>query len=151
MTKMTGGACMISSRMTVAAHILSMVHIFEGQVTSEFIASSVNTNPAVIRKLMSMLGKAKLIESRPGVTGIRLLKPVSQITLLDLLRAVEPPEKQDLFSIHQNSNPDCPIGSNIQDVLHGSLSHAQSELERSLAQTTLEHVVQEIKIRSKMV
>lgn len=142
---------MISSRMTVAAHILSMVHIYEGQVTSEFIASSVNTNPAVIRKLMSMLGKADLIESRPGVTGIRLLKPVSQITLLDLLRAVEPPEKHDLFAIHQNTNPKCPVGRNIQDVMFASLHHAQSEMERSLSQTTLEQVVQEIESRSKIV
>lgn len=135
---------MISSRMTVAAHILALVHINNGQVTSDFIAGSVNTNPVVIRKLMSLLSKAKLIESRPGITGIKLLKPIADLTLLDVYRAVEPPEKTDLFAIHQNTNPKCLVGRNIQVVLHGSLQEAQNQMEQSLAKTSMESIVRDI-------
>lgn len=41
----------------------------EGVTTSEFLATSVNTNPAVIRKLMGVLKRAGLIEVHPGIAG----------------------------------------------------------------------------------
>ncbi|MFD1177915.1 Rrf2 family transcriptional regulator [Paenibacillus puldeungensis] len=135
---------MISSRFSVAIHILSLIHINEGKVTSEFIASSVNTNPAVIRKIMSMLSKAKLIESRPGITGIKLLRSVSEITFLDVYNAVELPESKDLFTIHQNTNLKCPVGKNIQNALNTPLRAAQLQMEQTLAQTTLAQVVENI-------
>lgn len=135
---------MISSRFSVAIHILSLIHINEGKVTSEFIASSVNTNPAVIRKIMSMLSKAKLIESRPGITGIKLLRSVSEITFLDVYNAVELPESKDLFTIHQNTNLKCPVGKNIQNALNKPLRAAQLQMEQTLAQTTVAQVVENI-------
>lgn len=135
---------MISSRFSVAIHILSLIHINEGKVTSEFIASSVNTNPAVIRKIMSMLSKAKLIESRPGITGIKLLRSVSEITFLDVYNAVELPESKDLFTIHQNTNLKCPVGKNIQSALNIPLRTAQLQMEQTLAQTTVAQVVENI-------
>ncbi|WNS42875.1 Rrf2 family transcriptional regulator [Paenibacillus sp. MMS20-IR301] len=135
---------MISSRFSVAIHILSLVHINEGKVTSDYIAASVNTNPAVIRKIMSMLSKAKLIESRPGITGIKLLRPVAEITFLDVYNAVELPEAKDLFTIHQETNLQCPVGRNIQSALMTPLKAAQLQMEQMLARTTVEQIVNEI-------
>jgi DNA-binding IscR family transcriptional regulator len=138
---------MISSRFSVAIHILTLIHNYEGKVTSEFIASSVNTNPAVIRKIMSMLSKAKLIESRPGITGIKLLRPISEITFLDVYQAVELPESKELFSIHQNTNLKCTVGKNIQDALETPLRTAQLQMEQILSQTTVEQVMKDIEER----
>lgn len=46
----------ISSRFSVGIHILALIEINkDGVSTSEFLAGSVNTNPAVIRKIMGML------------------------------------------------------------------------------------------------
>jgi DNA-binding IscR family transcriptional regulator len=135
---------MISSRFTVAVHILTFIHIYEGKVTSEFIASSVNTNAAVIRKLMSMLGKAKLIESRPGVVGIRLMRPISEITLLEAYHAVELPEARGLFTVHQGTSLKCPVGRNVQRALDEPLRSAQLQMENALAQTTVGQVVADI-------
>jgi DNA-binding IscR family transcriptional regulator len=135
---------MISSRFSVAIHILALVHINEGKVTSEYIASSVNTNPAVIRKIMSMLSKAHLIESRPGITGIKLLRSISEITFLDVYYAVELPESKKLFMIHQNTNLKCSVGQNIQSALSDPLTAAQLQMEQRLAETTVESVVEDI-------
>lgn len=71
---------MISSRFTVAIHILALIEMSEGSITSAYIAGSVNTNPVVIRRIMSLLSKAGLIESRPGVTGMKLVRPLESIT-----------------------------------------------------------------------
>ncbi|MBB3112417.1 DNA-binding IscR family transcriptional regulator [Paenibacillus phyllosphaerae] len=135
---------MISSRFTVAVHILALVHINNGNVTSDYIAASVNTNPAVIRRIMSMLSKSGLIASHPGVIGINLQKPISAITLLDVYRAVELPETKELFTVHQNTNVQCMVGKEIQQALETPLTEAQRQMEQALAHTSIESVVADI-------
>lgn len=131
----------ISSRFSVAIHILSLIELNEGKVTSEYIAGSVNTNPVVIRRIMSKLGKAGLIESRPGVTGIKLVKPLEETTFLDVYHAVELPENDGLFAVHDNPNPNCNVGRNIQGALEQPLREAQQQFEERLARTTVAQVV----------
>ena len=52
----------ISSRFTVAVHVLSLIAMEENsaQCTSEWMAESVNTNPVVIRRVMGKLKKSRL-------------------------------------------------------------------------------------------
>ena len=60
----------ITTRFSVGIHILAVLDIYQDEVTSSsFIASSVNTNPAVIRKIMSLLKAAGLIHTQAGVAG----------------------------------------------------------------------------------
>lgn len=44
----------ISSRFTIAIHILICIETFKNdkKITSEFLASSVNVNPVVIRRML---------------------------------------------------------------------------------------------------
>ena len=54
----------ISSRFTVAVHILALIKIEKNYaLTSNQIAESVNTNPVVIRRLMGKLKKVGFIET----------------------------------------------------------------------------------------
>ena len=108
----------ISSRFTVAVHILSLVAIERNELcTSEWIAESVNTNPVVIRRVIGKLRNAGLIQVRRGLGGATLEKPLHLITLLDVYRAVEVVEEGELFQFHEQPNPNCPVGANIQGVL----------------------------------
>jgi DNA-binding IscR family transcriptional regulator len=116
----------------------------EGVTSSEFLASSVNTNPAVIRKLMGMLKKAGLIEVHPGIAGAKLAKELSDITLLDVYKAVNVVQEKELFSIHENPNPDCPVGRNIQNTIEPLFTTAQLAMEKVLRSLTLEDVVKDI-------
>ncbi len=53
----------ISSRFTVAVHILALIKIEKNYaLTSNQIAESVNTNPVVIRRLMGNLKKLVLLK-----------------------------------------------------------------------------------------
>lgn len=47
---------MINSRLAVAIHILSIISVDE-KASSEIIADSVNTNPVVVRRMISLLKK----------------------------------------------------------------------------------------------
>ena len=132
----------ISSRFTVAVHVLSLIstqnHIL---CTSEWMAASVNTNPVVIRRAMGKLKNAGLIEVRRGTGGAALQKPLSEITLLDVYRAVDVVEEGELFQFHKDPNPNCPVGANIQAVLELILVRAQDAMEGILAEVTMEDLV----------
>ncbi|AYA77548.1 transcriptional regulator [Bacillus sp. Y1] len=135
----------ISSRFTVGVHILTLIELNkDGISSSEFLAGSVNTNPSLIRKIMGMLKKAGLIEVQPGIAGAKLAKEPATITLLDVYKAVDVVKEKELFSLHDNPHPDCPVGRNIQDSITPILSAAQFALEKVLGNVTIEEVVKDI-------
>ncbi|MBC2342511.1 Rrf2 family transcriptional regulator [Listeria welshimeri] len=134
----------ISTRFSVAVHILTLIDMNkERSITSDTIAASVNTNPVVIRRIMSKLKKAGLIQSSPGISGTYLLKNATEITLYDIYQAVEVTD--NLFDIHKNPNPNCEVGANIQETLDTVFIHAQQKMEADLKRTTLSHITADIK------
>lgn len=133
---------MYSSKLSVSIHILSVIALMQAQpVTSEYIASSINTNPALVRRLMSRLKKAALIETKTklGVTG--LAKDARDITLLEIFLAVE--ERAELFGIHTNTNHACPVGAKIESTLKDLYGTIQSATEQKLAAVTLAEIIKE--------
>ncbi|MDM5154474.1 Rrf2 family transcriptional regulator [Bacillus sp. DX1.1] len=132
----------ISSRFSIAVHILSLLkNNPPSMCTSEFIAESVNTNPVVIRKITSYLKKAQFVYVRRGTGGAGLLRNLDEITLLDVYHAVNVVEEEKLFHIHEQPNPACPIGANIQSVLEVILVQAQEAMEQVLNSITMEQLV----------
>jgi len=134
----------ISSRFAVAVHVLTLLEASGGEpVTSSRIAVSANTNPVVIRRLLCMLSRAGLTASRLGAGGGSLLaRPASEITLLDVYRAVE---AGDLFAMHsERPDPRCPIGCHIQKALGAATGAAERALEGVLAERTIADVLAEV-------
>mgnify|MGYP003580219706 CR=1 FL=1 len=135
----------ISSRFAVGIHILSLIEFNkDGISSSEYLAESVNTNPALIRKIIGMLKKAGLVEVHPGIAGTNLARNLSEITLLEVYKAVNVVQENELFSLHESPNPKCPVGRNIQEALIPVLSTAQLALEKVLGNVTIEDIVKEI-------
>ncbi len=128
----------ITSRFTVAVHTLLAIHILGQQykMTSELIASSVNVNPVIIRRTLQSLKAAGFVEVKAGSGGATLAKPLGEITLYDVYRAVDCVEGE-LFHFHENPNPDCPVGKNIHALLDKHLADAQLAMEQSLRSVTL--------------
>lgn len=128
----------ITSRFTVAVHTLLAIHILGQQykMTSELIASSVNVNPVIIRRTLQSLKAAGFVEVKAGSGGATLAKPLGEITLYDVYRAVDCVEGE-LFHFHENPNPDCPVGKNIHALLDKHLADAQLAMEQSLHSVTL--------------
>lgn len=140
-----GDVLKISSRFTVAVHMLALINFDDyGNLTSRQIADSVNTNPVVIRRLMTKLKEAEFIDVSQGNSGIELIKPLSDITLFDVYKAVEVVEERELFQIHEDTNIKCVVGANIQMVLEVILENAQAAMEGVLENVTLENIVSKI-------
>lgn len=141
---------MISSRFAIAIHILTLLETNQGvKNTSNYIAGSVNKNPVVIRRIMSLLNKAGLIHAAPGIAGATLARRIDEITLYDIYKAVQVVDPDDLFSVHGEANPQCPVGQNIQFALESVFNKAQSAMENVLNEVTLDQLVLDIKERSK--
>ena len=129
----------ISSRFTIALHIFTCVETFKDdyKVTSDFLASSINTNPVIIRKILSQLKTAGLITVARGTGGITPTRPISEITFYDVYQAIEPVENGDLFHFHEAPNPKCPVGRNIHSLLDDKLKAIQDAMEAEMKKYTV--------------
>ena len=137
----------ISSRFTIAVHIFACIDTFEKdhKITSDFLAASVNVNPVIIRKLFSQLKNAGLIQVKRGSGGASFARPLEDITLLDIYRAVDCVEKGELFHFHENPNQQCPVGRNIHNILDDKLDRIQDAMEREMASITMADVIEDTK------
>ena len=137
----------ISSRFTIAIHMLTCMETFkdEYKVTSEFLSASINVNPVIIRRILSQLKEAGIIEVKRGTGGAAPAKPLEEITFLDVYRAVECIEENTLFHFHENPNPDCPVGRNIHKILDGRLLKVQQAMELELQGMTMADVMADLK------
>lgn len=137
----------ISSRFTIAIHVLTCIENFKNdyKITSDFLASSVNVNPVVIRRLMQQLKNAGLIEVQRGTGGIEPARPLNKITFYDIYNAVECVDNGELFHFHENPNPMCPVGRNIHTALDFRLDEVQNAMENEMKKITIADVVKTTK------
>ncbi len=134
----------MNTRFAVAVHILTLLHSQQGEpATSEYIASSVNTNPSLIRRLLSKLAKAGLTRSQMGMGGGALLaRSAESITLVDVYRAMD--DSPDLLPLHPSPNPRCPVGRRIRDVLETRVAAAERAMTSELALVTIADLTDDI-------
>lgn len=133
----------ISSRFTIAIHVLVCIETFqrEHKVTSDFLASSVNVNPVVIRRLLQQMKTAGIVNVTRGSGGAEVAKPLESITLLDVYRAVECVEEGKLFRFHERPNPLCPVGRSIHQMLDGRLDAIQNAMEEQMKSVTMADII----------
>lgn len=133
----------ISTKFTIAVHLLAAVDYFgkDQKITSDFLASSIGSNPVIIRNIMSDLKNAGLIETKRGPGGISMTRKSEEITFLDIYKAVESNTDGDLFRFHENPNPACPVGGNIRSALYDKLGEVQKDFEASMRKHKLSEVL----------
>jgi Rrf2 family protein len=115
---------------------------FEGRNTSEIMGKSINTNPVVVRRILSTLREAGYVSSQPGVGGgITLTASPESVTMLDVYQLFE---TDDLFPLHTKTPPQhCPSGGTIQPVLKPIYTDAHQAMCDVLAQTTIAQLAEQ--------
>lgn len=132
-----------SYKLSDAVHILSYLYIYhDGDLSSRAIAQSVESNPSVVRQLMSDLREAGLIETRKGAAAPRLAKQPSEITLRDIYLAIN--MDHDLLHVDPKTNPQCIVGGNIQSTLDGLYARVQKAAFDEMTTITLADVISDI-------
>jgi Rrf2 family protein len=136
-----------NQRFSISIHALTLLAANDAPLTSEDIASSVDTNPVVIRRTMAGLREHGLVESRPGAHGgWRLLRTAEQIHLCDVYRSLG---EEDMFAVHNHPNRHCAVGRNIKGTLTGIFSNAQTVMMETLNKSTIADVLADVRARGK--
>lgn len=127
---------MINGRFAISIHILSMLSMEEG-VSSDYIASSINIHPVLVRKELSSLRKANLIVTKEGKNGGSFLAcSPKKITLADVYKATY---EKPLFNHSKNKpNNQCPMGSKIGLIMDEVNEMAEAALLKKLKSISIE-------------
>jgi Rrf2 family protein len=110
---------MVNQQFATAVHILTALACNKKDLmSSDSLAISVNTNPVVIRRLLSMLTKNKLvITSRGKSGGVKLAKEPSQINLKDVYIAVSPSEA--IAPRDKSPHKECAVSCAMFSIMTG--------------------------------
>lgn len=130
---------MNNTRFATAIHIMTLLAMFpEDWLSSEYIAGSIRVNAVVVRREISVLKDAGLLESKKGKEGgCRLAKNATEIHLSEIFAAIQ--NSEILGKKNHSPNPECAVGKNINQHLHGlfqDVNHAVLDLlhEKTLAE-----------------
>jgi Rrf2 family protein len=127
----------MNARFQIATHILTLLYHSNGELlSSDYIAGSVNANPALIRKELSNLRKHALVESKEGKTGGYILsKSASLITLADVYNAVK---SASPFGLAKNQpHPECLVGKQVSKHIVDLYHDVDQTITKQLEHITL--------------
>jgi Rrf2 family protein len=130
---------------SIAVHIMAGLAFGSGKdVTSGFLASSVNTSPSFVRRVLAKLSRAGLVQTSTGKTGACwLAKDAKKISLLDVYKAVDAPEAIAIHNYKEQKN--CPVSCQIKTALVHALGKTQKAMETSLGAISLAEIVSDVK------
>jgi len=135
----------VNTQFAIAVHLMAALAYHRDQdVTSTRLASSVNTSPSFVRRVLAKLSKAALVETATGKNGACwLARRPRDISLLEIYEAVEAPKA---FAIHcyARQKP-CPVSCNIKSALERVLAKTQKSMEARLDKINLADVISDLK------
>ncbi|MDU0348283.1 Rrf2 family transcriptional regulator [Actinomyces sp. MRS3W] len=136
-----------STRLADAVHVLIYIHLDpRGDLRSTAIATSLATNPAAVRQIMTRLRRASLLTSVPGHARPALAQPPEAITLLDVYRAMD--GTAPLLHLDTHTNPHCGAGVNIQLALQEHYDRIQEAAEAQMQRITIAQIVADYRQRT---
>lgn len=130
------------TRLSRVLHVLIHMEKHEKPATSDAIAAMLQTNPVVVRRTMAGLRDAGYVTSEKGHGGGWVLaRPLAEITLLDIHKALGNPE---MFSIGlSGDNPACVIEQSVNVALADAMTEAQALLLDRFGKITLADLARE--------
>lgn len=110
----------------------------EAVATTQSVAAQTKVPPGYLPKVLQMLGRAGLVDSKRGLGGgFRLAKPACEMTVLEVVNAVDPIKRirKCPLDIKSHGTNLCP--------LHKRLDEATQHFERCFAETTIAELLSE--------
>lgn len=128
------------SRLSRMLHVLIHMGRHNGAMTSEMIAQMLDANPVVIRRTMAGLRDEGYVSSVKGHGGgWTLVRPLEELTLLDIYRAVGEPS---IFAVGPAYDmPNCLIEQAVNGALKDVFDDAEELLRKRFEGVTLADVV----------
>lgn len=126
------------SRFETAVLILLMAEFYpDVRTTSSLLGTVAGCNPVTVRNLYAKLKSAGLLEAKPGPHGLSLARDPREISLWDVLAAVEDMSPQRVFNTHSPLSGSCPLSGSIHQLLLGHMEAALEATRASLSSVSL--------------
>lgn len=128
----------MNARFQIAIHILTLLNKAGDELlSSDFIAGSLNTNAALVRKEISNLRNHGFIASKEGKGGgYALGKPAAAISLADIYKTVK--ISAILGTSKNQPNPACPVGRQINGEINKLYNDVDQAVLKQLDSISLE-------------
>lgn len=123
-------------RLSRVLHALLHLDKMDSPATSDLMAQMLQTNSAVVRRMMSGLREAGIVTSVKGHGGgWSLMRSLDKITLLEIYNALGAPQ---LFAIGtDDDDTPCLLAKSANAATNDALSAAQEQFEVSLKGVTV--------------
>lgn len=129
---------MISGKFAITIHILTLLSKFPDEyLSSEFIASSMNLHPVLVRKEIANLKKNNIVESKEGKNGGTKLSKSASVISLDAIYKMTF-ETVSLGFSKNTPNPKCPVGLKINQNLENLYNDINEKISLQLNGISLE-------------
>jgi len=127
-----------------------LAHNCESACTTEQIARSTNVPQAYLAKVLQSLLRSGITQSQRGIKGgIRLARHASELTMLDVVQAVDPIRRIEHCPLpHDEEVNDRPLRPHAHHPLcplHQRLDDALGAVEKIFRTTTLANLVEAAK------
>ncbi|NRD78509.1 Rrf2 family transcriptional regulator [Bacillus sp. BRMEA1] len=122
---------------------LVLLSMSDNVLSSKEIANMMESGTTFMRRVMSQLVRANLVEAREGRDGGYLLaKPANSITLADVYRALQ--MSNPLGSGMVDSTLDCERGASVRSLFQELSSQVEESTLHVFKQYTIERIAAEV-------
>jgi Rrf2 family protein len=128
------------TRLSDVLHVLLHLGQVTEPLTSEVLAKSMGTNPAVFRRTMAGLREAGYVSAEKGHGGGWLLaRPLAEISLLDIYVALGRPT---LFAFgNRGGHTGCQVQQRVNLVLADTMAEAEALFVQRFSDVSLASLV----------
>lgn len=134
----------MTGELSIAVHAIVYLNHINKKLSSEALAENICTNPARIRKVLSKLKKAGLIQTKEGLEGGYYFdKNPSEVDLSMISEAIR------IEFINQswksgNQNMECLVASGMAEVMdhiYSDLNHECRNHLKTISVADLDHII----------
>lgn len=131
---------MANTRLSDLLQILVYLKVHDDEkITSQRLASSLNTNPSLVRSMLVQLRSAGLLESVKGKP--HLAKDLNKVTVYDVYKAIDP--TKNLLQVDNNTSQVCSVGVAFPEVLEKHYQEVQKIATEKMKEVTVQQLVDE--------
>ena len=136
---------MVDTRFSVSVHIMISLAFHQDELmSSESLSQVLKTNPTFIRKLVTRLVEAGLVESFRGKGGgIKIAKDPSEISLKDIYTAsIE--EKPLVCTPTKPVTKHCPISCSMKNIMGNIVEGVENSTRSYLSRIYVSDLLKEV-------
>lgn len=134
----------MQSELIIAIHVLVYLRKEAKQMSSEEIAKNVCVNPVRVRKVLGLLKKAEIVETKTGINGGYCFSIAKEtITLKQVYDALQMKICHTSWR-SGNVNQDCMVSSGMSYVVDDLCDHLEKSCQDYLATLTIKDVLNQL-------